>query len=238
MTTNTEPISLRSFGLDLTFDAPNLELSFVSEVLRAPANVSATAKYPSRPTNRAQPPPVHPCRPSSLLPEAWPYESNSTTVHPPKLSLSPPNINDCLSYWFPAPGAASCPALSKSPSRAQQRLKCAAHLARQAVSTELLTATECAPKDEVHRAHPRRNAFGRGGHCRGHSRAAVPIARFDMDCCLQEFDYGALDDPGGLAGRYALLSIQEPQLACYQQLYRWCVQDYMCREKMANGAQL
>lgn len=63
----------------------------------------------------------------------------------------------------------------------------------------LTTTSECAPKDQVHRAHPRRDPFRRSRHWRGHPRAAVPPARLDMDRRLQEPHHRPPHDPRGLS---------------------------------------
>ena len=124
--------------------------------------------------------------------------------------------------WPPAAAAAG-PATRIMSSSFEKSVKGATKIKvrpRRATSTphaarELTTAPECAPQDKVHRAPPRRDAFGREEYHRGHPCAAVPPRGCHVDRRLQEPHHRPSHDSRGRARRHPRAASQKSQLSCH-----------------------
>lgn len=79
------------------------------------------------------------------------------------------------------------------------------------------------PQDKVHRAHPHSYTCRRGRGRRGLPGATAQAERLDMDRRLQEFDYRAPDDQGGVARRYTGIFGKTQEHASREHVLRWSV---------------
>jgi hypothetical protein len=109
---------------------------------------------------------------------------------------------------FSQPRSQPWPARLRSRSRARPRLRSVSvasylfRVWRRPVLMLFFFLVGRAAQDQVHRAHHSSNTRWRSRRRRNLQSATEPTARLNMDCSIQESDYGPPDDQGRVAGRY------------------------------------